>query len=91
VSSDYIAGGTGNVIVRDPASASLVSAVSPEATGSVRCSEHPAARVLEERPPSGTGDTYIYCPWHSARGLVIGGRGYLARYGQPACATAVTG
>ena len=68
------------VIVRDPVSAVLVSAVSQEDAASVRCSEHPDARILEERPPSGAGDTYLYCPWHSARGLVIGGRGYLARY-----------
>jgi hypothetical protein len=84
VSSDYYGhrttAGTGNVIVRNPAGASLVSAVSPEDAGSVRCSEHPDAQILEERPSSGTGDTYLYCPWHSAQGLVIGGRGYLARY-----------
>jgi hypothetical protein len=67
------------VIAREPASAVLVSPVSPEDTGNVRCAEHLDARILEERSPAGTGDTYLYCPWHSARGLVIGGRGYLAR------------
>ena len=49
------------VIVRDPVSAVLVSAVSQEDAASVRCSEHPDARILEERPPSGAGDTYLYC------------------------------
>lgn len=68
------------MIVREPTSAVLVSAVSPEDTADVRCSEHPDARVLEERSPAGTGDTYLYCPRHFTRGQVIGGRGYLARY-----------
>ena len=80
---DWIAsyqGGGSAVIVREPDSAVLVSPVGPEDAGNVRCAEHPDARILEERSPAGTGDTYLYCPWHSARGLVIGGRGYLARY-----------
>jgi hypothetical protein len=68
------------LIVRDPTSAVLVSAVNPEDAASVRCGEHPDARILEDCPPSRTGDAYLYCPRHWARGQVIGGRGYLARY-----------
>jgi hypothetical protein len=69
--SDVPQRGTGNVIVKEPAGATLVSDNSPEHAGDVRCKEHPDARILEERPPPGSGDTYLYCPWHSARHLGI--------------------
>ena len=48
----------------------------PEDAANVRCSEHPDARVPEERSPARTGDTHLYRPRHFTRGQVIGGTGY---------------